>query len=285
MPNTQNAKLERLTVRELQMRTYKQHGSLPLGLIEMIAQNNVHEIGLRDAELVGGAFNKLLILVRDDEWLVLRRKRPGAHIADEGTPHARIALVDVALLAEGLPVPEVVRPAPQARNFVIRAELHGRFLPATGRALVVVLLLKFLPLFGGQLGSRLALLAHIQALQLVLGALLPYRGEALLALELAQTPEHVPILGLAFRSSEGVHRGADLLLRQDGAWDSVARRPERFQKDGVDGLVRLARLDEPSGCIRQPRGSARFGFVRRSPRRKEKALAGAGFSHLGAGVK
>jgi hypothetical protein len=252
-----------------------------LGLVEIVAEDCVRELGLRNPELVGGTLDQFFVLVGDDEWLVLRRERPRAHVAVQRATLTRIALANIALLAEGLPVSKVVRPAPQPRDFVVGTELYIWLLPSAGRAFVVVLFFELLPVASLQFRSWLALLAYIQALQLVLGAFLSDRREALFTLQLAQPPEHILVWRLTQRSFESVDSSANLLLSEDGAGDPVARRPECGQEDGVDGLVCLARLHEPSSCVRQPFLSPGFGFVRSRPRCDKKAFAGSGFGHLG----
>jgi hypothetical protein len=49
-----------------------------LGLVEVIAQDRVYQIGLGDLELVGSPLGKFLIVVRDDDCFVFLGKSPGA---------------------------------------------------------------------------------------------------------------------------------------------------------------------------------------------------------------
>lgn|SRR5579859_445239 len=258
---------------------------LSLGLVEMVAENCVKKLGLRNPELVCGSLNEFLVLVSNDERLVLSGERPRAHVADQHAALTRIALVDVALLTKRLPVAEIIGPSPQARNFVVGAQFHVWLLPPAGGAFVVILLLESLPVSSWQFRPWLALLAYVQALQLVFGAFLSNRGETLFTLQLAQPPEYILVCWLAQGSFECIYRSANLLFRKDGTRDAVSGGPERGQEGGVDSLVRLARLDEPTSSVREPLLSASFGFVRRRPRCEEKALTGSGFGHLRACVK
>lgn len=255
---------------------------LRLSRVEIIAQNSVQEIGLRNFELVGFPLDEFLVIVRDNEQLVFVGKCPRAYVAVQRTPPAGVALDVVALLTERLPVAKIIRAVPGARDFVIWAEFHVRFLQSTGSALVPVLLLDLFPISLAQLRPRLALLAYVQALQLVTGAFLSDRSEAFLALQFPHTAENVLVRLAASFGSKGINRRADFILGQYGTRDAMTRWPKRPQNHRVIAFVRWGRINKTSFRLSKPLLPSRLRFVRRGPGSDEKALAGAGFGHFGA---
>ena len=137
-----------------------------LGLVEVVTQDRVNKIGLRDFELVRGSLGELLIIVCNDDGFIFVWERPGAHITVQFATSAGVALHVVTLLAKRLPILEVVRAVSRPRNPVVRAELYVRFLPSARGASVAVFLFDCPPVILAWLRSRLSLRPDFQALQL-----------------------------------------------------------------------------------------------------------------------
>jgi len=216
--------------------------------VEVVAQNLVYEIRLRDFMFVSRSLDEFLVVVPDDDRLVFCWVCPRAYLADQIAPSASGTLAVVALLAEWLKVFQVVRAVSGARNLMDRAQLYVRLLAAAGRALISVLLLEFFPVGTAKLRSRLAFLACFQALQLVAVTLLSDRGETFFPLQFPQPTEDVLIRRLAARGAECVHGGADLRLRQHRAGNAVPYGPKRLQDNAVVNLVRRGRINKQAAA-------------------------------------
>lgn len=246
----------------------------------MIAQNNVHELGLGNPEFIGCPFDEFLVVVGDDELLVFAWECPTAYAAVQRTPSTGITLDIVALLAERLPIAKVIRATTGPRDFVIRAKLHIWLLhPARGTP-VVVLLQKPFPFGLAQLRSWLAFLAYIQILQLITGPLFPDRRETFFALQFSHAPENVLIWRLAVLVAESIYGATNLLFGQHWPWDAVSWRPKCSQDNGVVALIRRACGNEPSFSPSKPLLPPFLRFIGLNPRSEEKALAGSGFNHF-----
>lgn len=249
--------------------------------VEVVTQNPVYEIRLRDFMFVSGSLDEFLVVVPDDDRLVFCWVCPRAYLADQIASSACGALAVVTLLAERLKVLQVVGAVTGARNLVVGAELYVRLLAAAGRALVSVLLFEFFPIGAAKLRSRFPLLTRFQALQLIAVSFLSDRSKSFFPLQFPHPTEDVLIGRLAIRGAECVHGGADLGLRQHRAGNSVPCGPKRLQDDAVVHLVRRGRINKTSCGISEPRFSARLGFTWRGPRSDKQAFAGARFGHIG----
>jgi hypothetical protein len=253
---------------------------LALSLIEMIAQNDVNKVRLRDSPPVGLALDELFVVVRDDELLIFGRECPRAHIAIEQTAAAGATLHIVALLTKGLPIAKIVRAASRAWNFMIWAEFYVRFLRSTGSAFITVLLLESLPISSAQFFSGFALLAYVQTLQLVSVAFLLDRNKALFTLQFPHTAKNIFIGRLSAFGSEGIYRCANIILGQYWSWNAMLGRPKRSQDDGIVEFVGCTRRNKASYGISKPFFSPCLRFVRRGPRGENKTFTGTRFTHF-----
>ena len=258
--------------------TPTRRATLPV-LIKVVAQNPINEIRLRDLPLIGLSLNEFLIVVRNDQLLIVGRKRPRTNMAVQRASSACVALGIVALLAERLPVAELIGAVSGPWNFVVRAELNIRFLSATGCAFVAVLLIQFSPVGRPRFGSWLPLLAYLQALQLVARAFFSDRSEAFFALQFTHAPENVFVGGLVVSCTEGINRRTDISLTQYWAGNAMPWRPQRPEHNTVVSLVRWAVRDKASLCFIKPFLPAGLGFRRRGPRCQEQSFAGARLGH------
>ena len=248
-------------------------------LIEVVAQNRINQVGLRDLALIGLPFDEFLVVVCDDQWLIVGGKRPRTDLADQRAPLACVALGVVALLAERLPVTVFIGAVSGPGDFMVRAELNVRFLSAARCALVAGFLLQFFPFGRPQSGSWFPLLAYLQALQLVARTFFPDRGESFFTLQFTHAPENVFVWGLVFRFPKGINNSADISLTQNRAWNAMPWRPQRPENNAVVSLVRWAVRDKASLCFSKPLLPPGLGFTRRGPRCHEQAFAGARLSH------
>jgi hypothetical protein len=107
---------------------YKENELLALCLVEMIAQNQIYQLGLREFPLLGASSHELLVVVRNCDELIVLWKGPTTHTAVELTATTRTAFEIVALLAERLPVLHVVRTPSRPGAPMVRAQLNFRFL-------------------------------------------------------------------------------------------------------------------------------------------------------------
>jgi hypothetical protein len=267
---------------ESRIREVKMNQTRPLTLnpIEMSAQNCVHKIGLRDFELVGRSFNEFFVVVCNNELLIFIGEGPGAHIAVQRTPPARVALDIVALLAQWLPIIEIIRTIARTRDFMVRTQLHVGLLSPTGCAFVTVLFSELLPISVTELRSRLTFLAYFEALQLVPGAFFHNRGEALLSLKLPHSAENVSVRFFATASAIGIYECAHIVFCQDRSRNSVSCRPKSPQDNRVVELVYGSRRNKTSLRIVKPFLPASFRFARRDSGSDMKTLACARLSHF-----
>lgn len=248
--------------------------------VEVIAQHCVHQVRLRDPELVCCPFRKFFIIIGDDNRFVFIRKSPGAHITIHFASLTRVTLHVVALFAERLPVVEIIRTVPRPRHLVVWAELYIRFLLSARSASVPMLLPYFLPFSFAEFGSRLSLGADLQALQLVTRAFLSDRSESFVSLQFAQTPEHIFVRGLAVCGAKCVYSCADICLRQYRTRYPVPCRPKRLQDNRVVKFVCRARRNESSRSISQPFRASFFRVVRSRPRCEHEPSTGTRFAHV-----
>ena len=249
---------------------------------EVVAQNPINKVGLGNPDSIGCPLGKLLILVGDDDRFVLVWKGPGAHITVQIAALARMALHIVALLTKRLPIIEIVRAVASSRNLVVRAELYLGLLPSTRSAPVPVLFLDLFPHGFAGLCPWFSLRANFQALQLIANALLGDTSEPLIALQLAQAPEHILVRWLPTLSAKSVDSGAHVVLGQQRARNAVAFRPKSIQDHRIIQLVRRTRRDKTGRCIGEPFLSSFFGVIRRHSRCDHESSAGARLTHLGA---
>jgi hypothetical protein len=257
---------------------------LRLGRVEIVAENFVHEVGLRVPEPVGSSPYERFVIVGNNELLVLCGEGPSAYVAVQLTALARIGLDVVALLAERLEVAEFIRALADTGDFVVRAESNIRLLPPAGSALKAVLLFEPHPVSLGEFFSRLALLTHFQTLQLVAVAFLSDTGEAFLPLQLSHAPEHVFVWGFPVFGTKTVYSGADLVFRQHWPRHTVADWPKCFQNYRVIELVGWAGGDEGRCGVRKPAFPTGLRFVRRGPGRYHKPGASSGSRHRSVGL-
>ena len=101
---------------------------LRLELGKVIAQNAVRQVRLGNPRFVRRPLDEFLVVVRDDELLVLARKRPRAYVTVQRASPAGVAFDVIALFAQRLLIPKLIRSVPEARDFMIRAQLYVRFL-------------------------------------------------------------------------------------------------------------------------------------------------------------
>jgi hypothetical protein len=255
---------------------------LNLGVVKKFAQDLVDELGLRQSAFIGGAPNQLLVVVRDDELLIILRKGPGAYIAVQRTPSTGVALNVIALLAERLPIFEVVQAPSGTGDFVVRAKPHIRLLPPTRSALIVVFLFQLSPVRLAQFSPGLALLAYFQVLQLVPATLFSDRYESFFTLQFSHPTKDVFIRFLAFFSPEGVHGCANLLFTKHWSWNPVSPWPKCFKDDRIYNPVARGRIDKSSLGISKPFFPTGLRFARSCPRGKKKSLASSRLDHFAA---
>lgn len=257
------------------------HNMSELLVPEVIAEDCVYEVGLGDLQTVGIPLHQFFVFVRDDERLVVRGEGPRADGTEKLAPLARAGLFDVALLAERLPVPDVIGSVSRTRDLVVRAELYIGFLPTAGSAFVAVLLLQFLPIGLAKPAARFALRADFRTLKLVADSFFPDTGESLVALQLTHSTKRILVRRLPIRRPESIDHGTDFLLRHDGTGNPMASWPKRIQNNRVTSLVRCARRNESSGRICEPLLPAGLRFVRHCARGYKETLARARFTHAG----
>jgi len=246
---------------------------LPLGLIEMVSQNDIHKIGLSGSLLISCPLDQHLVVVGNNELLILFRKCPGTYIAVQTAASTGAALDVVALFTERLPVAEIVRAVSGAGNFVVGTEPDIRLLSSAGGTPVVVLLFDFPPLSGTRLRPWLALLADLQTLKLVTSAFFDNRGKTLLALQFPHATENVLVRCLSTRKSERIHCRSNLGFRKRRARNTVSRRPKRAQYDSVIEPVRDTWRDKVALRFIKPSFTTGFRFVWRESRSEQQALA------------
>ena len=252
---------------------------LPFIFIEMITQNIIYEIGLRHFVPVGCTFNKHLVLVRNNELLVLIRVSPGTDVAVQGASLAGAAFDVVALLAEGLPVPEIIGAISRTGNFMIGTELDIWVLRPAGGAFVAVSFLEFSPVGGAQFCSGFSFLADVETLKLVTATLLCNGGKAFFSLQLAHTTEDIFVSSFSTSGSKDINSGSNVLFCQNWSRDAMCRRPKRLQNYRVIEFVSSARRYESRSRFHEPSLPTSFGFVWGCSRREEKTLACTRFSH------
>ena len=253
---------------------------LPFCSIEVISQNHVHEIGLRDFSVLGFPANQFLVVILNDKLFVVLWKCPRAYIAQQVTTAANVALDVIALFAKGLVISQFVRSIARAGNFVVGTEFDFRFALSATRASEPVAFLESSPILCTQFRARLALLTHFQALELVTDTLFNDRGESLFALKFANAPENVLIRGLSLGRSLFIDGRTQVILTQNWAGDSVSFGPESLQEDGVIAPIRRTGSDEIGFRIDQPLRSPGGGFIGNCPRRKQQTFTCARFSHF-----
>ena len=61
-------------------------------LIEVVAQNHINEVGLRNLTFTGLSLNEFLVVVLNDQWFIVGRKRPRTDMADQRASSACVAL-------------------------------------------------------------------------------------------------------------------------------------------------------------------------------------------------
>lgn len=252
---------------------------LALSVIEMVAQNGIHEIGLRDTALFRFAPNELFVVVGNDELFVFSGECPRAYLAIQFTSNAYVTFDVVALFTQRLQVANVIGAVPTAWDFVIRAQLYIRLLGPAICAPVAVFFFQLPPLGFAELRPGLAFLAHIQALQLVPRPLLNYRGKAFLALQLSHPAENIPVRVFPRGVAKTVNRRTNIVLREHGPGDAVSGGPKSLQNHRVVPLVGRTGGNKTGFGVSQPLLPTTFRFVRSGPRRQEKTLTGTRFGH------
>jgi hypothetical protein len=253
--------------------------SLLLRPIEVIAKNLVHKFRLRDTSTISFTFDEDLVRVAHREWPVLVWKCPRTYMTVKLATTAGAALDDVALLAQGLQIPQLVRALPVTWNFVVWTELHIWLLTPTGRAPEPMLLPQLQPVPLAKLHAGFALLPDTQALQLVARAFLDYGSETLITLEFPHTPEYVFVSYVASRLSECIDGGSNTIFGDYWARNPVCCRPERLQDYRVIKLVRPTRRNKPSFSVSKPPLPPILRFVRSDSRSDMQALAGSRLRH------
>lgn len=246
----------------------------------MIAQNGIDKIRLGNSRSICGTPNEFFVRIVDDQLLVLDRKSPRADMTVQCAAATRAALDVVALLAERLPVTEIVGAVPRSRNFVVWAELYIRLLCTARSAFVPIHRFQVFPVRLIELGSRFALLTNVQALQLVTIAFFDNRCEAFLPLQFPQTAEDVLVGLLSSCVAEVVYSFPNLILGKNGTWNAMRGRPECLQNNRVVKLVYGSWRHKSSLRVRQPLLPARFRLVRNCSRGEEISLARSRFAHL-----
>ncbi|HEY2912131.1 MAG TPA: hypothetical protein VGK21_02120 [Candidatus Angelobacter sp.] len=253
---------------------------LALNLIEMIAQNGINKIGLRDLELIGCSSDEFFVVVRDNELFVLRRESPRAYAAIKCASLTNVALDVVALLTEWLPIAKIIGAASRSRSFVVWAEFNVWFLRSAVCAFVSVLRLELFPLGFAELCPWFTLLTYVQTLQLVAIAFFPDRGETFFALQLTQATEDISIRTLSALSAEGIDGCADFVLGQDWARNPMTSGPKCFKDYRIIEFVHRSCRNKAVLGIGKPLFSPSLRLIRRGSRREEKTLAGARLTHF-----
>jgi hypothetical protein len=253
---------------------------LPLSLIEMIAQDGVNKIGLRDSAPVGFAFDELFVIVRDNELFVLSGESPRAYAAIKCASLANVTLDIIALLTEWLPIAKIIRAVPGAWNFVVWAEFNVWFLRSAVCAFVPVLRFELFPLGFAELCPWFALLTYIQALQLVAIAFFPDRSETFFALQLTQATEDIFIRTLSALGTESIDGSADIILGQDWARNSMMSGPKCSKEHRIIELVHRRCRNKTSFSLGKPLLSPGLRFIRRGSRGENKTFAGTRFTHF-----
>jgi hypothetical protein len=216
--------------------------SLRPGLLEVIAQNYVHQFRLGDLEFIGCPLCEFLIIICDDDLFVFLGERPRAYLANQGASPAGMALHVIALLAERLPIAKIIRAVPGSRDFVVRAEFDIRFLCPTRGTSVSVAFLNLLPFSLAGFSPWFFLLAYVQTLQLVAGAFFFDRSKAFIALQLPHTPENVFVGWFSLRGAESIHGGAEVVFGQRGPGMPCPAR--RRSREGRSKRIRGRREEE-----------------------------------------
>lgn len=255
------------------------HQDRGLPPIEILTQYIVHQVRLQNTIRISGALNKFLVIVSNNELLVILRECPGTHMAVQVTSSASVAFYVIALLAERLPVAQIVRAVPRTGNFMIWAKLDGGLLLATVSAPETELFFDFLPLSAREFCSRLALLTNLKALQLISGAFLYYRGESLLALQFAHTAKNVHVWFFVMFSAVIIYGGANIGFRQNRAWNAMPFRPECAQNDRIVLLVCFTGRDKGRFSVGEPSGPAVPGFRWVCPWGQKKPLTCSRLGH------
>ena len=253
--------------------------TLPLGLIEMVPQYDVHQIRLWNSTPVSNTLDELLVVIRNHKLFVLLRKSPTAHIAVQATSSTNATLDVVALFAERLPVTEIVRTISGAWNLMIRAESYIGFLRPTRGTPVTVLLLDFSPLRSAGFSAWFTFLAYLEALKLVSSAFLDDAGETFLALQLPQTAKDILVGSLSSSPSEFIHNSPNLNLCQRRSRNPVPRRPKCSQDDRIVELVRGAGRNETALRLCKPSFTTSFRFVGRHSRCEQESFASTRTTH------
>lgn len=264
--------------------TRRHDARLLLGLIKMIAENNIHEIGLGNSKLIGCPFDKYLIVVRNYQLFVFVWEGPGAYVAIQCTASAGVALDVVALFTKRLPIAQIIGATPRARDFVVGAELYIWLLQTTRSTPMAVLLLEAFPFRLCQLCPWLAFLAYIQTLKLIADAFLSDRSETFLALQFPHPAENVFVGRLAVLVAKRIHSIANIFFGQHWPRNAVTRWPQCPQEHRVVTLVCRAAGNKAGLGLGEPLLPSLLGLIGSDFRSKKKPFAGAGFGHLVAGL-
>lgn len=250
----------------------------------MLSEYLVKKSGLANFELVGGALYQFLVVVFNNKGLVFVWKRPAANAAVKFASATLATLCVVALLTEWLPITQIVASISGPWNFMVWTELYIWLLLSARCTLMTILLFEFMPVRIIELFSRLALLANLQALQLIPVPLFPYRGKTFFSLQLPHSTENVFIGRLIGFRAVRIDSGTNIFFRQDWSGNSVVCRPKSFQYNRVIELIGWAWRNKPSLSLCEPFFSSCFRLMGDFPRRQQKPFTGAGFSHLSEAI-
>ena len=246
----------------------------------MLTQDIIYKVRLGNSKPIGCPLDENLVVVRDDELLVFVGERPRAYVAIQGASPAGVALDVVALFAERLPIPQIVRTLPESGDLMVWAEFHIRFLRSARGACVSELLLEPSPFEIRQPLPWFALLAYIQALQLVASAFFSDGNKTFLALQFPHATKHIFVGALAMFGSPAIDGCPNSALSQCWSRNAMPRWPKRSQNDRVVKFIRSGRRNKASFGIGKPPFPAGLRLVRRGSRSDKKALTGSGFGHF-----
>ncbi len=254
---------------------------LTLRPIEIVPQDAIQKVRLGNFVSVRGALDQFLIIVCNDKGLVFIRECPRANVAIKIASPASIAFYIVALLAQRLPVAQIVGSTSGPRTFVVRAKLDIRLLRPARCAFVAVSLFEFFPVGITQFSPGLLLLTQVQTLKLVAGSFLSDGSETFLALQLAYTTENIFVRTKPFVETKRIDGRTNVVLTEQRTGNAMSCRPQRSQNNSVVPSVCRTRSNEASLSVCEPFFSILLRFVRSRSRGEQESFTSARFSHFG----
>lgn len=251
-----------------------------MSFVEMFTEDCVDEFGLRDSRFVGSPLDELFVFIADNDLFIIIGEGPGTYVAVECASTTGTAFHVIALFAERLPIPKIIRAVPGARNLMIWTKLHSRLFVSARRAFVAILLLDRSPRCFSKTLAWFAFLAYIQTLKLVASAFLPDRSEAFFSLQLPHAAEDVFVGCFPFIRTKSIHGSANIALSQRRSRNAMPCRPKRPQDNCIVPLVGRTRRNKARLGIREPLFPSLLRLVRSRSGSKKKTLAGPRCGHI-----